>query len=156
IDVAYTGDTLIEGIYSDYRDFGGVKFPMHIIMREGRYPTLDLTVVDVQPNSTVALQSAGGNLPAPGRSAGARGAPGPGAAAAPTEPQPEKIADGVWFLTPGIEGSILVEFNDYVVVIEAPGNEAYTMAALAGIKRIAPNKPIKYVVNSHHHADHAA
>jgi hypothetical protein len=34
VDVPYTGDTLIEGIYSDYRDFGGVKFPMHIVMRE--------------------------------------------------------------------------------------------------------------------------
>ena len=142
MDVAYTGDTLFEGIYSDYRDFGGVQFPMHIVMREDRYPTLDLVVADVRTNSPAALEVRGAN-------------PAPQAAAARTEPQPEKIADGVWFLTPGVEGSILVEFKEYVVIIEGPGNEAYTMAALAEVKRMAPNKPIKYVVNTHHHADHA-
>src|SRR5262245_56054429 len=30
VDVGFTGDTLLEGIYSDYKDFGGVKFPTHI------------------------------------------------------------------------------------------------------------------------------
>jgi len=142
MDIGYTGDTLVEGNYSDYRDFGGVKFPMHIVMREGGYSTLDLTAADVRPNSAEALAVSGAN-------------PAPGTAGVRTEPQPEKIADGVWFLTPGVEGSILVEFKDYVVLIEAPGNEAYTAAALAEAKRTVPNKPIKYVVNTHHHADHA-
>ena len=148
MDVAYTGDTLMEGIYSDYRDFGGVKFPMHIAMREGGYPTLDLAMADVRPNSPAALEVRGGANP--GRGGGA-----PGGAATRSEPEPEKIADGVWFLTPGAEGSILVEFSNYVVMIEGPGNDAYTMAALAGVKKLAPNKPVKYVVNTHHHADHA-
>ena len=31
IDGGFTGDTLIEGTYSGYKDFGGVKFPMHIV-----------------------------------------------------------------------------------------------------------------------------
>src|SRR5687768_9458229 len=30
IDNTFTGDTLIEGIYSEYRDFSGVKFPTRI------------------------------------------------------------------------------------------------------------------------------
>ena len=55
MDVAFTGDTPIEGVYSDYRDFGGVKFPMHIVMKEGGYPTLDIAVADVTPNSPAAL-----------------------------------------------------------------------------------------------------
>jgi glyoxylase-like metal-dependent hydrolase (beta-lactamase superfamily II) len=156
MDVAFTGDTLFEGIYSDYRDFGGVKFPMHIVMREGGYPTLDLAIGDVRPNSPAALEVRGGGNPARGGGPSAgRGAPAPGAAVARIEPEPEKIADGVRFLTPGVEGSVLVEFHDYVVIIEAPGNEAYTMAALAEMKRMVPNKPIKYVVNTHHHFDHA-
>lgn len=147
VDVPYTGDTLIEGVYSDYRDFGGVKFPMHIVMKEGGYPTLDLTVADVQPNSQAALDVRGANPTQGGGQAGA--------GAARAERQAEKIADSVWALTPGVEGSILVEFKDYVVIIEGPGNDAYTMATLAQVKKMAPDKPIKYVVNTHHHADHA-
>ena len=117
MDVPYTGDTLMEGVYSDYRDFGGVKFPMHIVMREGGYPILDLNVADVQPNSQAALDLRGAN-PGDG-GAGGRGGARP-------EPQPEKLADGVWAITPNAEGSILVEFKDYLVMIEGPGNDAYT------------------------------
>ena len=145
LDVPYTGDTLMEGIYSDYRDFAGVKFPMHIVMREGGYPTLDLTVADVQPNNQEA-SGVSGATPAAG---------GGGAGAARPERQAEKIADGVWALTPDTEGSILVEFKDYVVIVEGPGNDAYTAATLAQVKKMVPDKPIKYVVNTHHHADHA-
>ena len=143
MDVPYTGDTLMEGVYSDYRDFGGVKFPMHIVTKEGGYPTLDLTVVDAQPNSQAELDVRGAN-PAQG-----------GGQAGTAERHAEKIADGVWALTPGAEGSILVEFKDYVVIVEGPGNDAYTMATLTQVKTMEPNKPIRYVVNTHHHADHA-
>lgn len=143
VDVPYTGDTRIEGEYSDYRDFNGVKFPMHIVMKEGGYPTLDLMATDVQPNSAAALEVHGANPPA-GGAAGNR-----------AERQAQKIADGVWALTPGAEGSILVEFKDFAVIVEGPGSEAYTMATLAQVKGMLPGKPIKYVVNTHHHADHA-
>jgi glyoxylase-like metal-dependent hydrolase (beta-lactamase superfamily II) len=142
MDVPYTGDTLMEGVYSDYRDFAGVKFPMHIVMKEGGYPTLDLTVADVQPNSQAALDVHGAN-------------PQGGGPAARAERHAEKIAEGVWALTPGVEGSILVELKDYVVIVEGPGNDAYTAATLAQVKGMEPNKPIRYVVNTHHHADHA-
>ena len=149
IDVSFTGDTLFEGIYSEYRDFGGVQYPMRITMRQGGFPTLDLTLADVRPNSPAALEV---------RANPQRGG-GPPAAAAPAQAEarvaPERIADGVWFMTPGAEGSILVEFNDYVVLVEGPGSDAQTLAALADAKTIAPNKPVRYVVNTHHHADHA-
>src|SRR5579862_4220277 len=92
MDVAYTGDTLMEGNYSGYRDFGGVKFPMHIVMKEGGYPTLDLTVAEVTPNNSAVLEVPGG-------------VPGRGATGARAPVQPEKIAEGVWALTPGAEGS---------------------------------------------------
>jgi glyoxylase-like metal-dependent hydrolase (beta-lactamase superfamily II) len=150
MDVGFTGDTLFEGIYSEYRDFGGVMFPMHIVQRQGGYPTLELRVADVQPNSPAALEVRGNSSRA--------GGPPPNAAApapAAGRVEPERIAAGVWFMTPGAEGSILVEFKDYVVLVEAPGNDALAIATMADARKIAPGKPIKYVVNTHHHADHA-
>ena len=144
MDISFTGDTLFEGIYSEYRDFGGVKFPMHIVMRQGGHPTLELRVADVQPNSAAALEV---------RANPARGGGPPATPTARAEPQ--KIGEGVWFMTPGAEGGTLVEFNDYVVIVEGPGSDAQTMATLADAKRLLPTKPVKYVVNTHHHADHA-
>src|SRR5438552_6623182 len=55
IDGGFTGDTLIDGIYSDYKEFGSVKFPMHIVQRQGGYPVLDIMVAEVEPNSSAAL-----------------------------------------------------------------------------------------------------
>ena len=117
---------------------------MHIVMRQGWHPTLELRVADVQPNSAAALEV---------RANPARGGGPPATPTARAEPQ--KIGEGVWFMTPGAEGGTLVEFNDYVVIVEGPGSDAQTMATLADAKRLLPTKPVKYVVNTHHHADHA-
>jgi glyoxylase-like metal-dependent hydrolase (beta-lactamase superfamily II) len=144
VDIAFTGDTVLDGTYSEYRDLDGIKFPMHIVMREGAWPTLEIAVAQVRPNSTDAIEAA--RVPPPAA---------PPAAAPAAPPQPVKLAEGVWQLTPNGEGSILVEFKDYLVMVEAPGGDAVTTASLAAAKRLAPNKPIKYVVNTHHHADHA-
>ena len=151
MDVSFTGDTLFEGLYSEYKDFGGVQFPMHIVARQGGYPTLEVSVADVRPNSPAALDVRG-NPQRGGGPPGAAGAPSPSAA---VRVEPEQIAEGVWFMTPGAEGSILVEFGNYLVLVEAPGNDAQTLSTIADVKKMRPNKPIKYVVNSHHHADHA-
>ena len=32
----------------------------------------------------------------------------------------QKMADGVWFLGGGTHNSVLIEFKDYVAVVEAP------------------------------------
>ncbi len=37
--------------YSDYRDFGGVKFPTRIQQTQAGSPVLDVTVKEVQPNA---------------------------------------------------------------------------------------------------------
>ena len=51
--------------------------------------------------------------------------------------------------------SVLVEFNDHVVVIEAPQNDDRTEATIAAVKQLLPSKPIRYVVNTHQHFDHS-
>jgi glyoxylase-like metal-dependent hydrolase (beta-lactamase superfamily II) len=148
VDVAYTGDTVVDGTYTDYRDLDGVRMPMHIVMREGGFPTLELNVTEARPNSDEAVDVVK-------RVTSAAPARPPAQAAERAEPQPAKLAEGVWQLTPAAEGSVLVEFKDYLVMIEAPGGDANSMASIATAQRLAPNKPIKYVINTHGHFDHA-
>jgi glyoxylase-like metal-dependent hydrolase (beta-lactamase superfamily II) len=67
----------------------------------------------------------------------------------------QQVVDGVWYLTGGTHHSVVVEMQDYVVAVEGPQNDERATAVIAEVKRLVPNKPIKYVVNSHHHFDHS-
>jgi L-ascorbate metabolism protein UlaG (beta-lactamase superfamily) len=73
----------------------------------------------------------------------------------PVRVESQKLADGVWLLGGGTHNSVLVEFKDFAAVVEAPQNEARSLAVIEEVNRLVPNKPIKYVVNTHHHFDHA-
>ncbi len=66
-----------------------------------------------------------------------------------------ELADGVWHVTGGPHHSVVVEFDEYLVIVEAPLNEARSLAVLAEARRLAPDKPVRYVLTTHHHFDHA-
>jgi glyoxylase-like metal-dependent hydrolase (beta-lactamase superfamily II) len=66
-----------------------------------------------------------------------------------------KVADGVWYLTGGTHHSVVVEMQDHLLVVEGPQNDERATAVIAEVKRSLPNKPIRYVINTHHHFDHA-
>ena len=131
------GDMLTETVYADYKDFGGVQFPTKITQKQGGFPTLDLTINEVKANAPANIQP-----PDNVRQAGIK-------------VQADKVADGVWYLTGGTHHSVLVEMSDHLVVIEGPQDDARATAVITEVKNLAPNKPIKYVVNTHHHFDHA-
>jgi len=146
IDNAFFGDMVFESTYSDFRDFGGVKFPMHIVQRQGDYPIFDLTVSSVKVNTPVTIQA-----PAAGRGAGgARGG-----AAPPAAVPVEKLGEGVHLILGGY-ACLAIEFKDYIVVIEGPQSEDRAKTVIAEAKRLIPNKPIRYVVNTHTHIDHSS
>jgi glyoxylase-like metal-dependent hydrolase (beta-lactamase superfamily II) len=145
IDNPVLGDMLFEALYTDYKDFGGVKFPTRIVQRQGGYPILDLTITDVKPNAPVSIQ------PPQGRGGGAGGGGQAAAAAVPSE----KLADGVYLILGGY-ASLAVDFKDHIVVLEGPQSEARALAVIAEAKKLIPNKPIRYVVNTHHHFDHSS
>src|SRR5262249_28262616 len=67
----------------------------------------------------------------------------------------QMVADGVWYLTGGTHHSAVIAMKDHVIVVEAPLNEERALAVLAETKKLVPSKPIKYLINSHHHYDHS-
>jgi len=72
-------------------------------------------------------------------------------AAAPSE----KLGDGVYLITGGY-AVIAVDFKDYIALVESGQNEARALAVIAEAKRLIPNKPIKYLINTHSHIDHSS
>ena len=68
----------------------------------------------------------------------------------------EEVATGVWYLTGQSHHSVLVEFDEYLALIEAPQSERRTLAGIERARELQPGKPLQYVVNTHHHFDHSA
>jgi glyoxylase-like metal-dependent hydrolase (beta-lactamase superfamily II) len=134
------GDIPVTIEYADYKDFGGTKFPTRIKQTAGGFPTLDLTVTEVRPNVAVDI-----SVPDT-----VRAATTPYAAVAS-----QMVADGVWYLTGGTHHSVVIEMSDHLIVVEAPLNDERALAVLTEARGLATGKPVRYVINSHHHFDHA-
>lgn len=141
IDNTVLGDTLVDTTFSEYKDFGGVLFPTRIARSLGGHPVLDLTVSAVTANPAAAAVDVPDNV---------RTFTPPAVTVAV-----EKLADGVHYLRGGSHHSIAIEQRDHIVLIEAPQNEARSLAVIAKAKEIIPDKPIRYLVNSHVHFDHS-
>ena len=54
----------------------------------------------------------------------------------------------------GRRTTVAIEFKDYVAVVEAPIDEKRALVVIEEIARTIPNKPIRFMVNTHQHFDH--
>jgi glyoxylase-like metal-dependent hydrolase (beta-lactamase superfamily II) len=146
------GDSEIAQTYSNYRTVGKLKLPAGRVLYNSGGVIQEAEYTDLQINTHPAeslFQGPDGfeKLAAP--------------PATPPPPAVSKIADDVYILE-GLNGGthnvLFVAFNDYVLVIEAPEQILYannSVQALSKIKATVPGKPIKYLVLTHHHSDHA-
>lgn len=75
-------------------------------------------------------------------------------AAFPMRVTSEKLADGVYLMGGGTHNSIAIEFANFITVFEAPLSEARSLAVIEEIVKLIPNKPMRFVVNTHQHFDH--
>ena len=147
------GDMQIVATYSGWKDFGGAMAPAKITQTRGGWPFFEVDVTSAKANPADVATLAQPPAPAAGR--GGPGGPGRGPAPALTVTT-EKLGDGLWRLTTGAGSydSIVVEFKDYVMMLEAGQPQARAVAYVAEVKKLVPNKPIRYVWNSHPHSDH--
>jgi glyoxylase-like metal-dependent hydrolase (beta-lactamase superfamily II) len=149
------GDMHIVALYTGWKDFGGAMAPSSIVQTRGGWPFFEVNVTAAKLNPPDVATLAPAPPPPAGRAGGPPPGGAPGGPPAMTVTQ-EKLGDGLIRLTTG-QGSydsLLVEFKDYVMMLEAGQPEARSIAYLAETRKIFPNKPLRYVWNSHPHADH--
>jgi len=131
------GETNVVTTYEGYANFGGFAFPTRIKQSQGGFPTLDLTVREVVANAPADIAV-------------------PDAVRTATERVTvDKVAEGVWFIAGGSHNSVAIEMKDYFILVEAPLNDGRTVPVINEVKKLAQGKPIRYVINSHHHFDHS-
>jgi glyoxylase-like metal-dependent hydrolase (beta-lactamase superfamily II) len=139
------GDTAIETQFSEYQRVGGVQLPGRITTRTDRWPSADVRLLSQNIDADT------GNFAAP---ANLRSATPPAPPAPPTTTARE-IAKGLWYVEGTTHKSLLAEFSDHMLLIEAPNDER-VRAVLAKAKELRPNKPVTTLLVTHHHADHTS
>jgi glyoxylase-like metal-dependent hydrolase (beta-lactamase superfamily II) len=141
------GDLFWQWDYTNYRDMAGIKFPGVLHAHWGNIRAEPHHGIEIRV-SNIAL-----NTPVPG------GVAVPDAVrqakVAPVQVASQQLAPGVWRIAGGSHHSVAVEFKDHIAVIEAPQNEDRSLAVIRETQRLIPNKPIRYLVMTHHHFDHS-
>jgi hypothetical protein len=156
VDNNLFGDTLQAIEFTDYKTVNGLQLPTLFTnwqdKREIGQIRINRTTIDgdvgnlAAPASVTAAQQAGGGGGA-GRGGGGRGGLTP-----PGNPAQE-LAQGLWRVTGTTHHSLIVEFNDHLMVVEA-NNPERVRAVWARAKELRPNKPITQLIVTHHHFDH--
>lgn len=139
------GDVALWTDVSDWRDVGGLRVPMRMTQRyENLFTLWDLRISSARINEDV------GNLAATDSVR---------ASAVPAPAQPvtavDSIAPGVWLIAGQSHHTVAIEQSRGVVLVEAPQNDARSLAAIAQARALRPAKPISLLINTHHHFDHS-
>jgi glyoxylase-like metal-dependent hydrolase (beta-lactamase superfamily II) len=169
------GDVNYDSVLSDWREFGGVKIPMKRSIELNGRVVQETQLTDVRINPPIdqarlqipagvlanAAKPATGNVPyqwvirrqyigtymdSDNVSYDAKGSPGL---------RLQQLSPGVFHLTGGTHNSLVVEMSDHLIVVDAPVSDSQSMWLLNTAKSQFPGKPIRWVVLTHHHMDHA-
>lgn len=135
------GDTVNETVYSDWRAVEKVTLPFRYLDRAGgsRFEEAQVSSITLNtrpPDSLFTIPSGYAKYEPP-----------------PPNPTVKKLSDDVYAIL-GPYNSLFVVFKDHVLVVEAGANNRYSAASIAEIKKVAPDKPIRYLVSTHFHFDH--
>ena len=167
------GDCDFDLVLSDWREVGGAKFPFHqLYLLDGRLiahstydevtlnPTLAAGLFDVPATLRASLQPPkvhdveyqwmlrrilwGGFYDSDQLA---------------FDPQAGglklvELAPGISHLTGASHNSLIVEMKDHLIVFDAPISNIESKVAMDAAKAKYPGKPVRYMVQTHHHIDH--
>ncbi len=150
VDDPLMGDFHVVQTFADYRRIDGLRVPSRIEQLRGGGAVFGVTIESASRNPPDA-----GERVAMATTAGIR-TPEAGTvrSEAPRGPaEIERIDDRVYLVT-GDFVSLVAEFEDHLLVFEAGETEARGQQVLDGLRTQFPDKPVRYIVNSHPHSDH--
>lgn len=135
------GDVAVETRFIGQMAIGDRSLPRRIVQKTGEHPVLDLRITQVKVNEPIVV--------------GADVTPPLADWMAPPRMASEQLEEGA-FVMPGRYSALVVDLGEFLALIESPQNAARATEVIAEAHRLIPGKPIKYVVNTHAHFDHAA
>ena len=169
------GDVSYDMVLSDWRDFNGIKVAMNRKYELNSRMVQDVQFTDFQANPAIdpkkfevpaelradAAKPASGNVPyqwvirrqfigtyldSDSTSFDSK---------VTQNLRLNEIAPGVVHVVGGSHNSLLVEMADHVVMVDAPVSDAQSIWVVNAARQRFPGKPIKWLVLTHHHMDHA-
>lgn len=170
------GDVTYDLVLSDWRDIAGVKIATNRRYELNGRMVTDIRITEAAMNAGVA---AGHFEPPPAIKAGAARPATTGSVphqwilrrqfigtyldsehvSYDTKGSPglrlNEIAPGVQHVVGGTHNSLLVEMSDHLIAFDAPITDWQSNWTIAAARQKYPNKPIRYLVMTHHHMDHA-
>jgi glyoxylase-like metal-dependent hydrolase (beta-lactamase superfamily II) len=170
------GDVNYDSVLSDWREFSGVKIPMKRSVQLNGRLVQETQLTDVRINPPIdqarlqipagvlanAAKPATGNVPYQwvirrqyiGTYLDSDNVSYDTKAASPGL-RLQQLSPGVFQLVGGSHNALVVEMSDHLIVVDAPVSDAQSMWLLNATKSQFSGKPIRWVVLTHHHMDHA-
>ena len=169
------GDVTYDEVLSDWRDFNGVKVAMNRKYELNGRMVQDVQLTEFQANPKV--DPARFSVPAELRDGAAKPATGNVPyqwvirrqfigvyldsdntsfdSKVTQSLRLNEIAPGVVHVVGGTHNSLLVEMSDHLVMVDAPISDAQSLWVVNAARQRFPGKPIRWLVLTHHHMDHA-
>ena len=169
------GDVTYDVVFSDWRDVGGARIAMGRKYELNGRPVVDVNFSDLQfntPIDTARLQ-----IPAEVRSTASKPAmrnvphqwvirrqfigtymdsDNPSYDTGASQGlRLQEVAPGVHQVQGGTHNSLVVEMSDHLIVMDAPVSDAQSLWLVGQTRARFPGKPIRALVLTHHHMDHA-
>jgi len=139
------GDVVLSNEFPRWYEAGDVRVPLEVIQRlDGRWRLNDITFDGVRVNGAIV------DITIPESVRNAELVP------TPVSVTVDSVAPGVWLLAGGSHNSVAIEMKDHLLLVEAPQSDERALAVIQKARALRPDKPLRAVINTHHHFDHSS
>jgi glyoxylase-like metal-dependent hydrolase (beta-lactamase superfamily II) len=139
------GEVAVTSYFTGYAAFSGVQLPLGLMNR-----------IDWRDQITLMFQVDSYRVDLPANQLPAFPAPAQRPAGAAPTATVTALGKGVWDVRVGANGGPVIEFDDHLVMFEAGGGPAPTLARIDAANALVRGKEVTGVIVSHHHFDHTA